>query len=234
MNSKKSLKTIALSIFAVVGLLALAATFVFAHPTQASAHWGGKAYVRVVHAAPGAGVVDVYVDGAKLLNDFKFGTVTDYVAVSAGKHRIQVTADGAKRKDAVIDVTVKLKSGMYYTAAALGTKDSGFSLGAFVDDNSDIQAKARIRVYHLSPNAGPVDVSVGGTKVISLLTYTNASGYLTVDPGTYVFDVTAVNAGVTVPLKADIKADRVYSVFAIGLYKGQPPLQFVATAVDVD
>ncbi len=234
MNSKKSLKTIALGIFAAVGLLALLAGFVLARPTQASAHYNGNAYVRVLHASPAAGPVDVYVDGAKLLKNFKFGSITDYVTVSAGKHRIQVTVTGAPRKDAVIDVTVKLKAGVYYTAAAIGTKDSGFSIAAFVDDNSDIQSKARIRVYHLSPNAGPVDVSVGGKKVISHLTYTNASGYLTVDPGTYVFHVTAVNAGVTIPLKADLKADRVYSVFAIGLYKGQPPLQFVATAVDVD
>ena len=234
MNSKKFFTHIARSMLVAIGLLALLVGFTATHTTSASAHWNSKAYVRVVHAAPGALNVDVYVDGSKLLNDFKFGTVTGYVAVSAGKHRIQVTPDGAPRKDAVIDVTVKLKGGKYYTAAALGTKDSGFSLAAFVDDNSDINTKTRVRVYHLSPNAGPVDVSVGGTKVISELTYTNASGYLTVAPGTYVFDVTAVNAGVTIPLKVDLKADRVYSVFAIGLYKGQPPLQFVAAAVDVD
>ena len=233
MNSKKSLTIFARGILVTIGLLALIVGFAAQSPS-ASAHWNDKAYVRVVHASPGAGPVDVYVDGAKLLSDFKFGTVTGYVAVSAGKHRIQVAPYWAPRKDSVIDVTVKLKGGTYYTVAALGTKDSGFSLAAFVDNNSDINTKAIVRVYHLSPNAGPVDVSVGGTKVISELTYTHASGYLTVDPGTYVFDVTAVNAGVTIPLKVDLKADRVYSVFAIGLYKGQPPLQFVAAAVDVD
>ena len=234
MHSKKSFTNIARGILVVIGLLALMIGFTVTHTTSASAHWSEKAYVRVVHASPAAGVVDVYVDGSKLLNDFKFGTVTGYVAVSEGKHRIQVTADGAPRKDAVIDVTVKLEGDTYYTAAALGTKDSGFSLGAFVDNNSDVNSKSIVRVYHLSPNAGPVDVSVGGTKVISELTYTNASGYLTVAPGKYTFDVTAVNAGVTLPLTVDLKADRIYSVFAIGLYKGQPPLQFVAAAVDVD
>jgi len=227
-----ALTNVARDILVMIGLLALIAGFTL-HSSSASAH-APKAYVRVVHAAPGAGVVDVYVDGAKLLNDFKFGTVTGYVAVSEGSHRIQVAPDGAPRKDSVIDVTVSLKGGKYYTVAALGTKHSGFSLAAFVDDNSDINTKAIVRVYHLSPNAGPVDVSVGGTKVISKLTYTHASGYLTVAPGKYTFDVTAVNAGVTVPVKVDLKADRVYSVFAIGLYQGQPPLQFVAAAVDVD
>ena len=230
MKSKKSLATFVRGILVMAGLLTLIVGFAAFHATPASAHYG-KAYVRVVHASPAAGPVDVYVDGAKLLKDFTFGSVTGYVAVPAGYHRIQVTQYKASRKDAVIDVTVHLSTGVYYTAAALGTKASGFSLAAFVDDNSKCSNKARVRVYHLSPNAGPVDVSVGGTKVISNLTYTHASGYLSVKPGTYVFDVTAVNAGVTIPLKVDLKADLVYSVFAIGLYKGQPPLQFVATAV---
>ena len=233
MNSKKSLKNFTRGILVMLGLLALIVGFA-AQSRPASAHSSSKAYVRVVHAAPGAGPVDVYVDGAKLLSDFKFGTVTNYVTVAAGCHKIQVTPYGDPLKDAVINVKVSLKAGKYYTAAALGTKALGFSLAAFVDNNSDINTKAIVRVYHLSPNAGPVDVSVGGTTVISKLTYTHASGYLAVAPGKYTFDVTAINAGVTVPVTVNLKADRVYSVFAIGLYQGQPPLQFVAAAVDVD
>lgn len=231
MNSTKSLTTVARSLLVMLGVLALLVAFAASSRT-ASAH--SKAYVRVVHAAPGAPVVDVYVDGGKLLNDFTFGTVTGYVPVAEGSHRIQVTADGAKRSASVIDVTVSLKGGTYYTAAALGTTSSGFSLKAFVDNNWDSNSKAKIRVYHLSPNAGPVDVSVGGTKVIDELTYTHASGYLTVAPGDYTFKVTAVNAGVTVPVSAKLSGDRVYSVFAIGLYQGDPALQFAIAAVDVD
>jgi hypothetical protein len=231
MNSRKFLKNVARGMLVMLGVLALIVAFA-ATPRTASAH--SKAFVRVVHAAPGAPVVDVYVDGSKLLNDFTFGTVTGYVAVAEGSHRIQVTPDGANRSKAVIDVTVWLNGGNYYTAAALGTASSGFSLKTFFDNNWDFNAKARIRVYHLSPNAGPVDVSVGGTTVIGGLTYKHASGYLTVSPGSYTFDVTAVNAGVTIPLTATLSGDNVYSVFAIGLYQGSPALQFVVAAVDVD
>lgn len=231
MNVTPSRTTLVRTMLVMLGVLALLVAF--AAPSRtASAH--SNAYVRVVHAAPGAPIVDVYVDGSKLLNDFTFGTVTGYVAVAEGSHRIQVAADGAKRSASVIDVTVSLEGGTYYTAAALGTTSSGFSLKAFVDENRDSNSKAKIRVYHLSPNAGPVDVSVGGTKVIDELTYTHASGYLTVAPGDYTFKVTAVNPGVTVPVAATLSGDRVYSVFAIGLYQGDPALQFVVAAVDVD
>lgn len=231
MNSRKFLTSVVRNMLVMLGVLALIVAFA-ATPRTASAH--SKAFVRVVHAAPGAPVVDVYVDGSKLLNDFTFGSVTGYVAVAEGSHRIQVTPDGSNLRKAVIDVTVSLEGGTYYTAAALGTTSSGFSFKAFVDNNWDSNTKAKVRVYHLSPNAGPVDVSVGGTKVIDELTYKHASGYLTVAPGHYTFDVTAVNAGVTVPVSAQLRGDRVYSVFAIGLYQGNPALQFVIAAVDVD
>nr|HET6900933.1 DUF4397 domain-containing protein [Ktedonobacteraceae bacterium] len=231
MKTIKSLATIARGMLIMLGVLALLITFA-APSRSASAH--SNAYVRVVHAAPGAPIVDVYVDGSKLLNDFTFGSVTCYVAVAEGSHRIQVAADGSNRSASVIDVTVSLAGGTYYTAAALGTNSSGFSLKAFVDNNWDSNTKAKVRVYHLSPNAGPVDVSVGGTKVIDGLTYTHASSYLTVAPGNYTFNVTAVNAGVTVPVSAKLRSDNVYSIFAIGFYQGNPALQFVIAAVDVD
>ena len=109
MNSKKSLKNFTRGILVMLGLLALIVGFAFqSHP--ASAHNSSNAYVRVVHAAPGAGPVDVYVDGAKLLSDFKFGTVTNYVTVAAGCHKIQVTPYGDPLKDAVINVKVSLKA----------------------------------------------------------------------------------------------------------------------------
>ena len=80
-------------------------------------------------------------------------------------------------------MTVSLSGWTYYTVAALGTQSSGFSLKAFVDNNWVRDEKAKVRVYHLSPDAGPVDVAVGGTTVIKDLTYKHASGYLTVAPG---------------------------------------------------
>ena len=69
-----------------------------------------QASVKVVHAAPAAGDVDVYVTAAgeftadqitsgaagdPLLNDFAFETITDYVALAPGAYDIRVVAGGA-------------------------------------------------------------------------------------------------------------------------------------------
>ena len=79
MNVTTSRTTLVRTMLVMLGVLALLVAFA-APSRSASAH--SNAYVRVVHAAPGAPVVDVYVDGSKLLNDFTFGSVTGYVAVA--------------------------------------------------------------------------------------------------------------------------------------------------------
>lgn len=209
----------------VLGLFALVAVSLLqAEPAFADSN----AFVRVIHASPEAGAVEVFVDGKKLLPDFKFGTVTDYVAVAAGAHKIEVAPTGQPASAAVISQSVSVDAGVPYTVAAIGTKASGFSLQAFVDENRTTADKAKVRVYHLSPDAGPVDVATGGNKVITGLDYKQASAYLMVPAGSYTFDVTATEANATVQTSASLKSGVVTSVFAIGLLKGNPKLQFVA------
>ncbi|GER88235.1 cell wall anchor [Dictyobacter vulcani] len=206
------------------------ALFIFSSASAFAAP-ADNAFVRVVHASPAAGTVDVFVDGNKLLPNFTFGTVTGYVSVPAGAHKIQVAPAGKGADAAVINETVSVNAGVPYTVAAIGTKDTGFGLQAFADDNMLSGGMTKVRVYHLSPNAGPVNVATGGNTVITGLTYKNASDYLTVPPAAYTFNVTATQANATVPVSATLKDNTVNSVFAIGLYKGDPALKFVVGTV---
>ncbi len=210
----------------LLGVLSLLTCMVLQFTPASAAPADGTAYVRVVHASPGAGTVDVFVDGAKLLPNFTFGTVTGYVPVPAGSHKIQVAPAGKGIAASVITQTVTVAAGVPYTVAAIGTAASGFSLAAFGDNNLISGNVAKVRVYHLSPDAGPVNVAAGGSTVISGLTYTNASGYLMVPAGSYTFNVTATQAGATVPVAATLTNGMVYSVFAVGLLKGSPALAF--------
>ncbi len=213
----------------LAAMLAFFASAFVVLPGSALAH--ETAWVRVVHAAPAAGNVDVYVDQQKLLSSFAFGSVTGYVQLGSGEHRVEVAPAGAGSNASVIDVHVWVKGGVYYTVAALSNKDAKFSLKAFVDSNCVPDDKASVRVYHLSPDAGPVNVAVGDKTVMKDLAYRYASGYLKVAPGAYTFKVTATDVGATVPLSATLNADTVYSVFALGLLNGNPSLRFVvATA----
>lgn len=117
------------------------------------------------------------------------------------------------------------------TVAAIGTASTGFSLAAFADNNLLSGSMAKVRIYHLSPDAGPVNVAAGSSTVITGLTYKNASGYLTVPPGSYTFNVTATNSGAKVPVAATLSSGMVYSVLAVGLLSGSPALSFKLAAV---
>lgn len=227
---KLRLLSVAQRVLLALGILTLMASFVFASAQSVfAASLQNDAMVRVVHAAPGAGTVDVFVDGNKLLSNFAFGTVTGYVNLPAGSHQIQVAPAGKGASAAVITQTVSVDAGVPYTVAAIGT--TSFSLAAFVDDNQLSGAMAKVRVYHLSPDAGPVNVAVGGNTVITGLTYKNASSYLNVPAGAYTFDVTATDSGAKVPVAATLSSGMVSSVFAIGLLKGTPALSFKLASV---
>jgi hypothetical protein len=91
-----------------------------------------EARVKVIHAAPDAGVVDVYVNAAgtvtdqQILNgdvtpalaDFAFADITGYLSLAAGDYDVRVVAaDGTL---IAIDTTVTLTNGLVANAIAVG------------------------------------------------------------------------------------------------------------------
>lgn len=91
-----------------------------------------EARVKVIHAAPDAGVVDVYVNaagtvsGADILNGdvtpvlagFEFGAITPYLSLPAGDYDVRVVA--ASGTLLAIDTTVTLSNGLVASAIAVG------------------------------------------------------------------------------------------------------------------
>jgi hypothetical protein len=96
-----------------------------------------QASVKVIHAAPAAGAVDVYVTaagefspaevengiaGAPLLDNFEFAEITDYVAVTPGNYDIRVVAGGTT---AINVENFNLAAGSVSTFIAREPIDSG-------------------------------------------------------------------------------------------------------------
>lgn len=96
-----------------------------------------QASVKVIHAAPAAGTVDVFVTpagdytasdvenglaGAPLLNDFEYADITDYVAVTPGNYDIRVVAGGST---AINVENFNLAAGSVSNIIARGPIDSG-------------------------------------------------------------------------------------------------------------
>lgn len=228
-----SLKRIpTLVMLGVAVLAASAALFIFLSTPARHAMADSTSYVRIIHASPDIGTATVFVDGNVLLNNFQFGTITPYAPIPAGPHKVQVGVIGTGPGAATITQTIQIQPGTPYTVAALGTAAMGFSLQVFVDDNLVSSGNAKVRVYHLSPGTGTVNVQTNGATVINGLAYPQASQYLSIPSGSYTFDVNATNANGTLPVAATLGTNTVTSVFAIGLLNGTPKIQFVYAQVN--
>src|SRR5947209_9467205 len=193
---------------------------------------GATALVRVIHASPDAGTVDLFVDGKKLLSNFQFATITGYTPVAVGPHKIQIAAIGTGPNAAVLTETLSFEANMTYTVAGLGTKQTGFSFQSFVDNNSiSGNDAAKVRVYHLSPGSGTLNVATNSQTLIDNLAYAQASQYQTLPAGSYTFNVTATQNNTTLPVTAQLKSGTVTSLFAVGMFNGNPKFQFIDAQV---
>jgi hypothetical protein len=104
-----------------------------------SAPSAGKVKVRLVHAAPGAGVVDIYVTapGADLaaatptLTNIPFQAVSGYLEVPAGDYQVRITPAGTKTV-AIDSGTLTLTAGQIRTGVAVENVGGGAPFGAIV------------------------------------------------------------------------------------------------------
>ncbi len=181
------------------------------------------AEIRAVHASPDAPNVDVYFDNESVLTDVSFGTVSDYLEVSAGEHTFTVTAAG-NRSAVVYNDTITLDAGERYSAVAFGevTEDAATAFNVTLFEDAAVEAaegNATVRVVHLSPDAPPVDVVVNDTDTVVAenVSFGNASDYASVAAGDYTLDVRPAGENETVAtFDASLESGVAYSAFAVG------------------
>jgi Domain of unknown function (DUF4397) len=99
----------------------------------------GKVKLRLVHGAPSAPAVDIYVTapGADInpatatLTNIPFKAASDYLSVDAGSYQVRVTPTGTKT--VVIDSgTLSLVAGQIRTAIAVDNTGGGAPFGAII------------------------------------------------------------------------------------------------------
>lgn len=190
----------------------------------------GDACISVVHASPDAPNVDIYVDGALAISNVGFGWWTDWVALPAGDHQIQVTATGAAVDTSVIDATLNLQAGVAYQVAATGFL-SAITPQVYEIDLSNMPAdSARVQVMHTVPDAPAVDIALtDGDVLVAGLEFPMASGNLDVPAGSYDLEVRIGGTmDIALPLPGvELSANTLYQVYAIGSAEAGTIVPFV-------
>lgn len=174
---------LALALLVVVPAFGATATAAPAPP--ASTGWA-----RFGHFAPDQSSVDVYVDGAILVEGLGFKSVSEYVALPSGPHRFEVRPAGAPDSEPLLSVEAGVPGGASITVGAVSTRD-GIAPQIYTDELVQPPAdQALVRFVHTAPDVAAVDVTVVGGPVLAAdIPYPEATGYLAIVPGTYDVEV---------------------------------------------
>ena len=169
------------------------------------------AELQIIHNAadPSAFMVDVYVNGSLLLNDFEFRTATSYIDVPADSLLNIGVAPSTSTSvaDTLKNFEVTLMNGNSYVAVANGVlnpanfstnpdgRSTAFTL--FLQDGMREMAvnsgDVDVRVIHGASDAPTVDVLTGATVLVDDAAYSDITPYLSVPPAAYTLDITPGN-----------------------------------------
>ena len=153
-----------------IGAGALLAAIAIAIPATSATAAAGDATLSVLHAVPDT-TVDVYLDGARAIDDFTPGTLAGPMTVPAGAHTLAITAGDATddSKPVIGPVDVSFAAGSNSTAVAHLQADGSPTATVFTNDTSAVAAgQGRLVVRHVAA-APAVDVLAGGKAVVTNL-----------------------------------------------------------------
>jgi len=182
---------------------------------------GPVAQLNVVNASPGSASYNFalgnnFVNGSPLL----YGQRTGYINAYTGKRLFSLTSGGTT--NVIATDSLSLAANGYYSLYITGLN----SAPAFFFTQDDLSApplgKARIRFIQLSPDGGPFDLSIqNGATLFSNQVYQTASAFITIDPGTYTFQLKQDKTGTITTLSPEtLSAGRIYTVWSRGLVDG--------------
>jgi len=163
------------------------------------------ARVQVIHnsADAAAAVVDVWLNGEMLLDDFAFRTSSPFVDAPAGEEiTIEIKApDSGRRDDPIWTMNYTLEEDETYILVANGiVSEDGYdpeqpfdvyvyNMGREVASNND---NTDVLVFHGATDAPVVDVvevGVGAGTIVDDLAYTDFDGYLELGTMDYILEI---------------------------------------------
>ena len=201
------------------------------------------ARVQVLHnsASP---TVDIYANGALILDDFAYRSATPFLDLPA-QTLIQLAvapANSQSAADALVTFPVVFDAGKTYIVSAngiVGDPTTPFTLlvNDLAKEVSDDPAKVEIAVMHGATNAPSVDVDATflAGAVISNLSYNEFTPYLSLNPDKYDFSIRPTGSpNAVASFRADLSglAGKAAWVFASGLLGGDPAFGLFALLPD--
>jgi hypothetical protein len=191
------------------------------------------ARIQVIHNSP-TPTVDIYANGALLLDNFAFRTATPFITVPANVNLNLGVGLGTSRSvaDTLVNFRVRLDSGKTYLVFAngiVGNATRPFTLAVYdlARERSANANNVDIQFFHGSPDAPQVDILAGNNVLFDNISYGGFATYASVPAATYQLSVTPGNdnSNRLATYNADFSFWRGNSavVFASGFLNGGTP-----------
>ncbi|WP_432405456.1 DUF4397 domain-containing protein [Wukongibacter sp. M2B1] len=190
------------------------------------------AYIRVLHASPNVPAVDIYANGNLIIENLGYKQLSKYLSVAAGNYNIEIYPTG-QRNNPVLDTDLYIPKGTVFNITVIGEAPN-ISLYPIPEPTTKQNfGRPCIRFVNLSPNAPNVDVTLSdGREIFTNVGYKNFTDYACIPTGTYTFQISPTGTNdivVTVP-NVNLMPNNYYTIYAVGLADGSPPLQAVVAS----
>lgn len=188
-----------------------------------------RPFIRLLHASPSMPPVDLYANDNLITRNLSYKEFIEYFPVPASSYHIRAFPTGQKTNP-LLAANISVPAGSILTIAVVGDV-SNPGIVSVSDRMMPIPPdKTYVRFVQFSPNAGSLDVTLpDGTKLFHDAKFKDVTNYTAVDPGVYTLQARAAGTGqvvLNVP-NVNIKPDRFYTVYAIGLAGDNPSLQML-------
>lgn len=190
-------------------------------------------HIRILHASPDAPPVDIYANGNVIARGLAYKGFTEYQQLPEGQYGITVFPAG-QTSNPIISTRITIPGRRILTVAAINPL-ANIELFTIPDPSMQLDpGKAFVRFVHLSPDTPNVDItSPDGTRIFRNVGYRGITNHVPLDAGTYTLEARPTGTediALYVP-NIYLTPGRAYTVYAVGLLRGNPPLQ-VLIALD--
>lgn len=189
------------------------------------------AYTRLLHASPDTPPVDVYVNGSLIAKNLSYKQFAGYYTVAPCTYHIQVFTAG-KGQILLTEGCFEICPRSALTFALIGGDVGLLAINEVYGICRLMRARCKgyVRFVNLSPDSPALDASfAGGATLFRNVAYKAHTRYIPVAPGLYAFQLKPAGsnqAGVTMQTFS-LEQGKAYSVYAVGLVGGTPPLETI-------
>lgn len=185
--------------------------------------------IRIIHALPKAGPVDVYANGEPIAMNLAFGKFSSYFALNSGNYEIQLYPAGLYDKP-LFTKTVTLLPRSDSTISII-TLNDGIDL-FLLNDSSGNQtiANSFLRFINLSPTSPLLTLTLSNnTPLFNNVEYVETTGYYPLSPGIYNFRVVISSAQAVSKFISELRLinGQFHTIYIIGLFNDTPKLGYL-------